>query len=197
MPYLPPLSSDALSRFVSRVSPASSELADAQERDIFLSTRHLLTDYLTEAVKKLVDLASLHSSIDGFDLVAEIHSLGLNVRFLGLIVEKVPKEATMLLHWLFAESLARVVKNRIRSVLRMQLKQDANEGRSNLTEIVAKALEALFCYPNGSEWKHRNAWLQEGLAEYRFSAANAALCVAFLHEPLTLSIKRMRDEKPT
>jgi hypothetical protein len=191
------MSSDALSRFVSRVSPESSALADAQERDIFLGTKHLLTDYMTEAVQKLVELASLHSSIDGFDLVAEIHSLGLNVRFLGLIVEKVPKEATMLLHWLYAESLARVVKNRIRSVLRVQLKQDANEGRSNLTAIVAKALESLFCYPNDGEWKQRNAWLPEGLSDYRYTPVNASLCVAFLHEPLTLSIRRMRDEKPT
>ncbi len=195
MQYLPPLSSDALSSFVSRETAESAKLAEMQEKDIFLSTRHLLTEHLTESVRKLIEkMKQSHLFIESFDLVAELHSFGLNVRFLGLVVAAVGTSCPLLLHWLYCESLSRVVKNRIRSLLRNQVKHLA---RSNSTEVVAKNLEACFCFPFGDVWKTENHWMYSDLSElYRFSVDDASKCVDFLFDSnVQLALKTLRSEK--
>jgi hypothetical protein len=96
----------------------------------------------------------------------------------------------------YCESLSRVVKNRIRSVLRVQLKQ-LSGARSNLTEVVAKNLEAIFCFPFDDAWKEGNKWIVSDLMDsFRFSAEDANLCVEFLHKPhVQLFLKPLRSEK--
>lgn len=182
--------------------------------------------FLFFQVQKLIDWMGMnHSCIESFDLIAELHGYGLNVRFLGLVVAKTGNRCPLLLEWLwdwffffffvlfvcfltffclfslsFCESLSRVVKNRIRSVLRGQLKQ-LSGARSNLTELVAKTLESIFCFPfNGLKpfvvclsfdsflfslkdaWKTENQWMYSDLKElYRFSVEDANRCVEFLH----------------
>jgi tetratricopeptide (TPR) repeat protein len=196
MPFLPPLSPDGLSRFASRLTEASTKLSDIQDRDLVLATRHLLGDHLKESSLKLINLAKSSNYIESFDLVSETHSFGLNNRYLGLILDHIPTDQNFLRHWIQSESIARVVKNKIRGLLRTSF-QDANVVGSNLKEILASFLDGFFCAPKTPEWvEGTGKWVVEDLiCRHHFSRSHAEDALALIHSDERLVCKKMRDTK--
>ena len=199
MQCLPPLSPDALSRFTSRQSPESTQLAEMQDKDILLATNFLLGEHLRESCRNLVRQAEANPFLDAFDLVAEIHSRGLNVRYLGLLVPQIMGSSPFLLNWIRCEAIARAIKNRVRSLLRNNFKDGGiATGSSNFQEIVAQFLDSCFCLPANPWTKEHGVWLAEHLVTFHhFSLIDAEKAVEFFHSETPLFVKGIRDVKST
>lgn len=190
------LSSDALSRFVSKGSAESAELAAAQEAAVEAATARLFSELIPQACQHLSALMSDDEHVDSFDLTTECHRYGINMRYLGRVyaVLKLPGSASppALVHWVAAEAMARALKKLLRE------KMAVLDSYSDTLMAVASMLDDFFgpLVPGG-ELSSLSRLADELQGFFSFAPVDASGCVNLLTAVTPLSVCRFRDTQPT
>ena len=169
-----PLSSDSYSNFQSTWTRTREAEARANQASIREATQALMTDTVDEVASALSAGAT-----ERLSMTHVFHRAGLNMRYLGLVYERVLKDYDKSKNTLYAsiqaEALTRVFKSHIRSRLRM-LK---GSKESALAAEAASILNSLFGRPTAyGRWTGRNGFVETTLREnFHFSVRQARRCV--------------------
>lgn len=146
--YHLPLSSDAFSPFVKNQNEAKHN-KDVEEATIYLKTRTI-----PEFAEKLKNLSRKHS------LTQSLHLNGINVRYLGLVRACLTDDTEEEKYWRFMlllEMLARTLKQKIRLILRREMRNLRQSGEDPYKGVIIKYLNKVFGnVPESDEyWKKK------------------------------------------
>lgn len=164
--YPVPLCSDAFSAFITS-DPKSQEYNE----EIRKATEYLFTKLIPEFAQELVDMmaeADKAGNIQSFSLVQSLHSKGVSIRHLGVLLHHVEsldhpfKDCCA--DWLRVEMVSRVLKDMYRSLLRERMEQLQVPLEHPYVRVVSEFLNRIFgnSVASDKEWDQRvNAALVE------------------------------------
>jgi len=163
MTYSKPLCPDAFSSFI---------LCDPQCRtynqDVREATAHLVDIVIPQAVKDvcwIIIEATSKGTLLSFSLTEFMHSRGINMRYLGLMLRHVRQEeerfkvATTVI---ISEAIARVVKYFMRALLRRKMKQFTLPMEATYRSVVVEYMNLVFGWSAESE-AHWNSMIKHQL----------------------------------
>jgi hypothetical protein len=160
-----PLCADSYSNFQSRLTSERAEEAKNNNREVRAATEALMTETVMRVCKALID-----SSDSTLSITHVFHRFGLNMRYLGLVYQQLVSKSmySSSFHNLYAliqvEAMMRVVKNHLRSKLRVTQAQTTNEDcESRLLAVAAQTLNEFFGNQDRNLWKQCNSYVEERL----------------------------------
>eukprot|EP01091_Cochliopodium_minus_P016198 TRINITY_DN5993_c0_g1_i1.p1 TRINITY_DN5993_c0_g1~~TRINITY_DN5993_c0_g1_i1.p1 ORF type:complete len:1174 (+),score=399.27 TRINITY_DN5993_c0_g1_i1:76-3597(+) len=113
-----PLCSDAYSRFI-ETQPDAEE----HNREIDSATKELINVVIPNFARELLQLMEVEVKLKGtiydFRLTEVVHSNGINMRYMGLIIKKMGRHKYK--DAILVNMIARIIKNQIRALLRKEM----------------------------------------------------------------------------